>query len=185
MTVDQALRAVEARISLPEEIQHALHQRGSFRKHGRDAAFLQRAHEILNQMYETEQSELDVLHEDCQDFTEHVKAELNLNRATTAALASESSGARAANQEAQLVINGALHSLAETKDSSEASQRQCDSSHESMRTSLELLQSDYKIGMQVENMTSCAGEAFLQAGAEAPFLLIQCAAHGRRELRLG
>ena len=39
-----------------------------------DAAFLEKAHAILNQMYETEQSELDVLHEDCQDFTEHVIA---------------------------------------------------------------------------------------------------------------
>merc|ERR1719487_1707814 len=131
MTVDQAVKAVEARMPLPAEIQHALHQKGASRKQGRefDAAFLSRAHEILNQMYETEQSELDVLHEDCQDFIEHVKAELSLNRATTAMLGSESGSARAENQEAQLVINGALHSLEQVKDTGEASAKQCDRSH--------------------------------------------------------
>merc|ERR1719171_2977843 len=145
MTVKQAVKAVEARVALPEDIQRALRQKGALRKNKQgfkeefDAAFLEKAHAILNQMYETEQSELDVLHEDCQDFTEHVKAELSLNRAQTAALASESSGARAANQEAQLVLNGALHSLAETKDSSEANSAQCERTHATMRHSLELL----------------------------------------------
>merc|ERR1719487_1982923 len=131
MTVDQAVKAVEARIALPAEIQHALHQKG--RKEGFDAAFLQRAHEILNQMYETEQSELDVLHEDCRDFTEHVTAELSLNRAMTAALGGESGQARAANQEASLVINRALHALDQVKDSADASRLQCDKTHSTMR----------------------------------------------------
>ena len=80
MTVEQAVKAVEARVALPEDIQRALRQKGALRKNKQgfkeefDAAFLEKAHAILNQMYETEQSELDVLHEDCQDFTEHVIA---------------------------------------------------------------------------------------------------------------
>jgi uncharacterized protein YegL len=186
MTVDEALRAVQARIALPEEIQHALNQKGAAQKQGGfDAAHLQRAHEILNQMYETEQSELDVLHEDCQDFIEHVKAELSLNRATTAMLGSESGSARAENQRASLVINTALNSLKRTKDEAAASGTQCDKTHATLRIQLELLQSDYQIVMQVLIITSCAGEAFLHGGAEAPFLLLQCGAHGRRELRLG
>ena len=122
MTVEQAVKAVEARVALPEDIQRALRQKGALRKNKQgfkeefDAAFLEKAHAILNQMYETEQSELDVLHEDCQDFTEHVRAELSLNRATSAALAAESSFARAANQRAQLVINTAVHDLEKTQD---------------------------------------------------------------------
>merc|ERR1719487_2951679 len=148
MTVDQAVKAVEARMPLPAEIQHALHQKGASRKQGRefDAAFLQRAHEILNQMYETEQSELDVLHEDCQDFTEHVTAELSLNRAASAMLGSESGSARAANQEASLVINTALHALERAKDEATSTRAQCDRTHATLRTQLSLLESDYKIG---------------------------------------
>jgi len=191
MTVEQAVKAVEARVALPEDIQRALRQKGALRKNKQgfkeefDAAFLEKAHAILNQMYETEQSELDVLHEDCQDFTEHVRAELSLNRATSAALAAESSFARAANQRAQLVINTAVHDLEKTQDTAAASRTQCEKTHATLRMQLELLQSDYSIGQQVENMTTCAGESLLQTGTTAPFLLLQCATQGGTELRLG
>merc|ERR1719352_1405392 len=203
MPLSEALQVVSARFELPAEVLNLLRPASRSLRAGSAALvqggqptsdeFLESARKILNQMYETEQSELDIAHFDWERYGRNVRASLEANTQAQAALGSEAAAVKSEQLQAELTVASAGKQVDSLKGGLETHQDQCERSLRSFRAQLALLEQDLTTGRRVQNMTKCT-TADIEAVAtgdlsllqqDPPLVLVECATAHRTELRFG
>merc|ERR1719352_1622028 len=203
MPLSEALQVVSARFELPAEVLNLLRPASRSLRAGSAALvqggqptsdeFLESARKILNQMYETEQSELDIAHFDWERYGRNVRASLEANTQAQAALGSEAAAVKSEQLQAELTVASADKQVDSLKGGLANHQDQCERSLRSFRAQLALLEQDLTTGRRVQNMTQCSA-ADIEAVAtgdlsllqqDPPLVLVECATSHRTELRFG
>merc|ERR1719352_1800105 len=203
MPLSEALQVVSARFELPAEVLNLLRPASRSLRAGSAALvqggqptsdeFLESARKILNQMYESEQSELDIAHFDWERYGRAVRASLEANSQAQAALGSEAAAAKAEQLQGELTVASADKQVESLNGGLESHKDQCERSLRSFRAQLALLKQDLTTGRRVQNMTQCSA-ADIEAVAtgdmsllqsDPPLVLVECASSHRTELRFG
>merc|ERR1719313_1869825 len=141
-------------------------------------AELNRARDILNGMYDTEQAELDVLLVDCKKFLGTLKEQMDENARVRTTLAENTATARATQLEATKTKKEAEGQLTSLKDEYAIHQGACDKTLAALKANYDLAAFDYNVAQKIQNMSSCddaavqaaidaenaAGDSFLQLG---------------------
>merc|ERR1719389_1232942 len=141
-------------------------------------AELNRAREILNGMYDTEQAELDVLLVDCKKFLGTLKEQMDENARVRTTLAENTATARATQLEATKTKKEAEGQLISLKDEYAVHQAACDKTLAALKANYDLAAFDYNVALKIQNMSTCddaakqaaidaenaAAEAFVQLG---------------------
>jgi hypothetical protein len=131
-------------------------------------AELNRAREILNGMYDTEQAELDVLLVDCNKFLGTLKEQMDENSRVRTVLAENTATARATQLEATKTKKEAEGQLTSLKDEFAIHQGACDKTLAALKANYDLAAFDYNVALKIQNMSRCddsAKAAAIEAGA--------------------
>merc|ERR1719389_1007786 len=131
-------------------------------------AELNRAREILNGMYDTEQAELDVLLVDCNKFLGTLKEQMDENARVRTVLAENTATARATQLEATKTKKEAEGQLASLKDEFAIHQGACDKTLAALKANYDLAAFDYNVALKIQNMSACEDgqiTAAIEAGA--------------------
>merc|ERR1719389_1583484 len=131
-------------------------------------AELNRAREILNGMYDTEQAELDVLLVDCKKFLGTLKEQMDENARVRTVLAENTATARATQLEATKTKKEAEGQLASLKDEFAIHQGACDKTLAALKANYDLAAFDYNVALKIQNMSACEDgqiAAAIEAGA--------------------
>merc|ERR1719389_269763 len=131
-------------------------------------AELNRAREILNGMYDTEQAELDVLLVDCNKFLGTLKEQMDENARVRTVLAENTATARATQLEATKTKKEAEGQLTTLKDEFAIHQGACDKTLAALKANYDLAAFDYNVALKIQNMSRCddsAKAAAIEAGA--------------------
>merc|ERR1719515_539738 len=165
---------------LPSEIQVALSEKNGHlvrphKQHGalvqakQDPSYggaLQKAKDTLNNMMEETEHELDTAVLECKEFDEHTVAILDENTMLRAGLGEQVATARAEIAEAEATISQAKAELESIRIAAEEAAAQCETSINTQKAALEILNADLAISEKVENMTQCDEEtSLLQCGS--------------------
>merc|ERR1719405_143012 len=149
-----------------------LQQDFAFNKNGKKndwtEAELNRAREILNGMYDTEQAELDVLLVDCKKFLGTLKDQMDENARVRTVLAENTATARATQLEATKTKKEAEGQLTTLKDEFAIHQGACDKTLAALKANYDLAAFDYNVALKIQNMSRCddsAKAAAIEAGA--------------------
>merc|ERR1719313_1915681 len=129
-------------------------------------AELNRAREILNGMYDTEQAELDVLLVDCKKFLGTLKEQMDENARVRTVLAENTATARATQLEATKTKKEAEGQLTSLKDEYAVHQAACDKTLAALKANYDLAAFDYNVGLKIQNMSTC-DDAAKQAAIDA------------------
>merc|ERR1719313_3031147 len=141
-------------------------------------AELNRARDILNGMYDTEQAELDVLLVDCKKFLGTLKEQMDENARVRTTLSENTATARATQLEATKTKKEAEGQLTSLKDEYAIHQGACDKTLAALKANYDLAAFDYHVAQKIQNMSTCddaavqaaidaenaAGDSFLQLG---------------------
>merc|ERR1719281_62614 len=131
-------------------------------------AELNRARDILNGMYDTEQAELDVLLVDCKKFLGTLKEQMDENARVRTVLAENTATARATQLEATKTKKEAEGQLTTLKDEFAIHQGACDKTLAALKANYDLAAFDYNVALKIQNMSRCddsAKAAAIEAGA--------------------
>jgi len=131
-------------------------------------AELNRAREILNGMYDTEQAELDILLVDCNKFLGTLKEQMDENARVRTVLAENTATARATQLEATKTKKEAEGQLASLKDEFAIHQGACDKTLAALKANYDLAAFDYNVALKIQNMSACEDgqiAAAIEAGA--------------------
>merc|ERR1719281_2122079 len=131
-------------------------------------AELNRARDILNGMYDTEQAELDVLLVDCKKFLGTLKEQMDENARVRTVLAENTATARATQLEATKTKKEAEGQLTTLKDEYLVHQGACDKTLAALKANYDLAAFDYHVALKTQNMSTCddaAKQAAIDAGA--------------------
>merc|ERR1719426_273627 len=131
-------------------------------------AELNRAREILNGMYDTEQAELDVLLVDCNKFLGTLKEQMDENSRVRTVLAENTATARATQLEATKTKKEAEGQLTSLKDEFAIHQGACDKTLAALKANYDLAAFDYNVALKIQNMSACEDgqiAAAIEAGA--------------------
>merc|ERR1719389_463909 len=129
---------------------------------------LNRARDILNGMYDTEQAELDVLLVDCKKFLGTLKEQMDENARVRTVLAENTATARATQLEATKTKKEAEGQLTTLKDEFAIHQGACDKTLAALKANYDLAAFDYNVALKIQNMSRCddsAKAAAIEAGA--------------------
>merc|ERR1719316_2290006 len=127
---------------------------------------LQKAKDTLNNMMEETEHELDTAVLECKEFDEHTVAILDENTMLRAGLGEQEATARAEIAEAEATISQAKGELEAIRIAAEEAAAQCETSINTQKAALEILNADLAISEKVENMTQCDEEtSMLQCGS--------------------
>merc|ERR1719201_322132 len=116
---------------------------------------LNRARDILNGMYDTEQAELDVLLVDCKKFLGTLKEQMDENARVRTVLAENTATARATQLEATKTKKEAEGQLTSLKDEYAAHSAACDKTLSALKANYDLAAFDYNVGLKIQNMSTC------------------------------
>merc|ERR1719352_1845765 len=151
----------------------ALLQQDTARNHKKTTADwteeeLNRARDILNGMYDTEQAELDILLVDCKKFLGTLKEQMDENARVRTVLAENTATARATQLEATKTKKEAEGQLMSLKDEYAIHQAACDKTLAALKANYDLAAFDYHVALKIQNMSTCddaAKQAAIEAGA--------------------
>jgi uncharacterized protein YegL len=127
---------------------------------------LNRARDILNGMYDTEQAELDVLLVDCKKFLGTLKEQMDENSRVRTVLAENTATARATQLEATKTKKEAEGQLTSLKDEYMIHQGACDKTLAALKANYDLAAFDYNVALKIQNMSTC-DDAAKQAAIDA------------------
>merc|ERR1719393_252173 len=116
---------------------------------------LNRARDILNGMYDTEQAELDVLLVDCKKFLGTLKEQMDENARVRTVLAENTATARATQLEATKTKKEAEGQLTSLKDEYAIHQGACDKTLAALKANYDLAAFDYHVALKIQNMSTC------------------------------
>jgi len=123
---------------------------------------LDRAKVILNRMYDTEQSELDVLLFDCKQYIDGVQGQMDENARIRLILGEETATARADQLEATKSKKESEGQLEGLKEEYEAHQAMCHQTLTAKNAELTMAELDYNVALKIQNMSAC-DDAQIQA----------------------
>jgi uncharacterized protein YegL len=129
-------------------------------------AELNRARDILNGMYDTEQAELDILLVDCKKFLGTLKEQMDENSRVRTVLAENTATARATQLEATKTKKEAEGQLISLKDEYAVHQAACDKTLAALKANYDLAAFDYNVALKIQNMSTC-DDAAKQAAIDA------------------
>merc|ERR1719313_2088106 len=141
---------------------------------------LNRARDILNGMYDTEQAELDVLLVDCKKFLGTLKEQMDENARVRTTLAENTATARATQLEATKTKKEAEGQLTSLKDEYAIHQGACDKTLAALKANYDLAAFDYHVALKIQNMSTCddaAKQAAIDAENAASFVQLGNATH--------
>jgi uncharacterized protein YegL len=133
-------------------------------------AQLDRAIEILNGMYDTEQSDLDLVLIDCKHVIDGLKAEMDENSRARTFLGESAAQARAEQLESSSTKKEAEEQLEDLKERWESYQASCAQTLAAKDGEYKLAKADYEVGQKIQEMTKCDSAAKAAAIAGAALL---------------
>jgi hypothetical protein len=119
---------------------------------------LDRARDIMNKMYDTEQSELDVLLVDCKKFLGALKIQMDDNTRVRTMLAENTATARAEQLESTKTKKEAEGQVEDNKEQLAAHSSACAKTLAAKKAEYDLASADYAVALKIQNMSTCSDE---------------------------
>jgi hypothetical protein len=119
---------------------------------------LDRARDIMNKMYDTEQAELDVLLVDCKKYLGALKDQMDENARVRTMLAENTATARAEQLESTKTKKEAEGQLEDNKEQLATHQASCAKTLAAKKAEYDLASADYAVALKIQNMSTCSDE---------------------------
>jgi len=191
MSMENALKhvalpkEVRAALASPKEDKRALlvqragaHGKKDGPEAGGSYASLEKAREVLNNMYEETESDLDVTVQDCDAETSRLTNAIDINTKIRAQLTSAIATDREFIAEATLVLSSDKNTLVGLQGEWKTHTDGCDATIAAAKELIVIYEADMEVGQRIVNMTTCD-----ETGENPDYSLLQCqhsAKHGQK-----